>query len=82
MDQLIECMLSICSWLAPHYWAGVEVDTFASFGDAFTVTFHITLLEVCSETVHILIVWEQGMSLSTVEVGVPDAEQCQHNWSL
>lgn len=82
MDQLIECMLSICAWFAPNNWTGIEIDTFTSLGNTLAVTFHIALLEIGSETVQILIIWEQGVSLSTVEVWVPNAEQCQNYWSL
>lgn len=57
MDQLIECVLAICTRLTPNNWAGIEVDTLASFGNAFSITFHIALLEISSETMHILVVW-------------------------
>lgn len=82
MDQLVECVLAVCTRFAPNNWAGVEVDAFAGLGNTFAVTLHVALLEVGGKTVHVLVVGQQGMRLSAKEVGIPNAKQGQNDRRL
>lgn len=68
MDQLIECMLTVCARFAPNNWTGIVVDTFTGLGNTFTVTLHVALLKIGSETMHVLVVWQQGVCLGPIEV--------------
>lgn len=43
-------------------------------GVLLSIGLHVTLLEVSSESVHILIVWQDGVGLSAVEIAVPNAQ--------
>lgn len=56
MNQLIKRMLPIGSWFSPNDWASLDLDTLATFRDVFSVGFHVTLLEVGSESMHVLII--------------------------
>lgn len=40
------------------------------------------LLEVSSETVHVLVIGQHGMSLGVEKVDVPDAQQSQQDRSI
>lgn len=43
MDELVEGMLSIGSWLSPHYGPGVVVYTCSMISDIFSIWLHVTL---------------------------------------
>ncbi len=77
VDELVESMLSVGSSLTPDDGSRLVVDALRVLGDEFTVGFHVTLLEVIGELVHVLIVRQDGLGLSTEEVDVPDADQSQ-----
>ncbi len=51
-------------------------------GDKLSVGLHVALLEVGSEAVQVLVVRKQGVALSAVEVGVPDAQHGQDHWHV
>ena len=54
MNELIKCMLTICTRLSPDYRACSIVNTLTTSGNAFSITFHIPLLEVGCKSMHIL----------------------------
>lgn len=43
MDELVEGMLSVGSWLSPHYGPGVVVYTLSILSDVFSIWLHVTL---------------------------------------
>lgn len=43
MDELVEGMLPIGSWLSPHYWPGVVVYTRSMISDVLSIWLHVTL---------------------------------------
>lgn len=47
-----------------------------------SIGLHISLLEVSSEPMEVLVIRQQGVGLSTVEVAVPDAQQSKDHWHL
>ena len=56
MNQLVKGMLSIGSGLSPNNGPRLNLDTLSAFRDVFSVGFHITLLKVRSESMHVLVV--------------------------
>ena len=46
------------------------------------VALHVPLLEVRSEAMHVLVVGEDGVRLGSVEVVVPDPDECQDYGNL
>jgi hypothetical protein len=58
------------------------VCSLAALCDAFAVTLHVALLEVGGEAVEILVIGKQSSGLGSVEVGIPNTEQGQNDWSL
>lgn len=58
MDQLIEGMLAIGARLTPDNWTRVVGDLLARFGYELAVALHITLLEIGSKSVQILVIWQ------------------------
>lgn len=43
VDELVESMLSIGSWLSPHYWPSVVVYTCPLVSDVLSIGLHVTL---------------------------------------
>jgi hypothetical protein len=77
VDKLVECVLAVCSGLSPNDRSGFVRDKVAGLGDGLSVGFHITLLEVVGEFVQVLVVGQQRLGLSAVEVVVPDSDKSQ-----
>ncbi len=75
MDELIEGVLTVGARFTPDDRARAPSDGFTFSVDPFAVAFHISLLEVGGEAVKVLVVGKDGVSLSVVEVVVPDAEE-------
>lgn len=44
VDELVECMLSIGSWLSPDYWPSVVVNTCSMVSDVLSIGLHVTLV--------------------------------------
>lgn len=82
VDQLIEGVLTICSRLTPNNWSGAVVHLLTGFGYKFAVALHVALLEVSCESVQVLIVWQQCVGLSSIKIGIPNAQQSQDDRSL
>merc|ERR1719219_1622301 len=53
------------------------VDLLSSPGDVLSIALHISLLEVGRKPVQVLIIGQQGVRLSTKEVAIPDAKDCE-----
>src|SRR4030042_4553253 len=70
--KLIKSMLSVCSGLTPDnrsclitYFMTVPVNIFP-------VAFHVPLLEVSREPVHVLIIRQDSLGFSTKKIVMPD----------
>lgn len=79
MNKLIKCMLTVCARLTPNNRSRTVADTFTSLGNRFSVTFHITLLEIRSKSMHILIVWKHCRRFGAVKVRIPNSQQSQND---
>ncbi|CNU64367.1 Uncharacterised protein [Salmonella enterica subsp. enterica serovar Bovismorbificans] len=79
VNQLIKRVLTVGAWFAPDNWACLVIHGVAATVNVFTVGFHVTLLEVGGETVHILVVRQNGFGFRAEEIVVPDANQRQQN---
>jgi len=78
MDQLIKCMLSVCARFPPDDRAGLVRYSLPFSINIFTVTFHISLLEISSKAVQVLIIGEYSFRFCLEEIIVPDPNQCQY----
>ncbi len=56
MDQLIKGMLAICPRLSPDNGATLIIDPLTISIYRFPVTLHISLLKICGEPVHVLVI--------------------------
>src|SRR5256885_5486778 len=56
MDQLVERVLPVCSRFSPVDGAGIVGDYFTVKCDVFSVALHRQLLQICRETLQILLV--------------------------
>ncbi len=79
VDQLVERMLAVSARLTPDDWASLVIHRIAVTVNVFTVGFHVALLEVGRETVHILVIRQNRFGFSTEEVVVPDTDQRQQH---
>mmetsp|Transcript_9105 Transcript_9105/g.15829 ORF Transcript_9105/g.15829 Transcript_9105/m.15829 type:complete len:501 (-) Transcript_9105:206-1708(-) len=77
MNELIKRVLSIRSWLSPNDGTRLDIASLAIFGNVLSITFHISLLEVRRESVHVLIVGEDGQGFRLMKVIVPESDQRQ-----
>ncbi|MNT27298.1 hypothetical protein D3C72_1629240 [compost metagenome] len=79
VNQLVERMLTVSTRLTPDDWASLVIHGVAVTVNVFAVGFHVALLEVGREAVHVLVVRQDRFGFSTEEVVVPDADQCQQH---
>ena len=79
VDQLVEGMLTVGARLAPDDWASLVIHRVAVTVNVFTVGFHVALLEVGCEAVHVLVVRQDRFGFSAEEVVVPDTDQRQQH---
>src|ERR1035441_2936604 len=77
VDELVKGVLAVRARLAPDDRPGDGLDRLAVAGDALAVAFHVALLEVGGEAVHVLVVGENGLGARAEEIVVPDAEQAE-----
>ena len=75
MDQLIKGVLPVGTRFTPNYRPCGVLRGITVAGDAFSVAFHVALLKIGGETVHVLIVRQDGMSLRAEEIVVPNTQQ-------
>lgn len=78
VDKLVECMLTVGPWL-PTQWACLVVNPGSRLGDVLSIGFHVTLLEIGSKAVHVLVIGQHGVGLTAVEVDIPDAQESQQD---
>mmetsp|Transcript_14531 Transcript_14531/g.31308 ORF Transcript_14531/g.31308 Transcript_14531/m.31308 type:complete len:268 (+) Transcript_14531:299-1102(+) len=77
MKKLIECMLSVCSWLTPDHRPRLNIDTISILANVLSIRLHVSLLKVRRETMHVLIIRKDSQTLRLVEVIVPNTDHCQ-----
>lgn len=75
VEQLEEAVLGVGGGLTEQDRAGGILDVFTSAGDGLSVALHRKLLEVCGETVQVLVERCNKVGLSTKEVTVPHAQK-------
>ena len=75
VDQLVKSVLTVGAGLSPDDGTGLVIHWLTVAVNAFSVGFHITLLEVSWETVEVLLVVQNGFGLCTDKVSVPDADE-------
>ena len=68
-------MLAVSTRLAPDDWSSLIIDRLPFYIDMFAVALHIKLLQICAETIEILIIRQNSYSFSTEEVIIPDTNQ-------
>lgn len=75
MDELEEGVLPIGARLSPNDWTGgIRHRLGIAFRHRLPIAFHVTLLEISSKSMQILIVRQNGVSACIIEIGIPDAE--------
>src|SRR2546427_11538543 len=79
MDQLVERVLPVCSRFSPVDGAGIVGDYFTVKCDVFSVALHRQLLQICRETLQILLVRQDRDSLCAEKVVVLNGEQAHEN---
>lgn len=75
VDELVERVLAVRAGFAPDDRAGAVIHAVALTVDALAVAFHVALLEVSGEAMHVLVVRQDGLAGRAMEIVVPDAEQ-------
>ncbi|RNA23317.1 glucosephosphate isomerase [Brachionus plicatilis] len=73
MNQLVESMLSIGAWLAPNYRTCAVINLLIVAGHKFTIRFHVTLLEISSKAMQVLVIGQNCMRFRSMKVCVPDS---------
>src|SRR5574343_551778 len=76
VDQLIKSMLTIGTGFSPNDGAGRIGHPVAVTIDRFPITLHISLLEIGSKTMQVLIIRKNGFRLCAKKIGVPKSDQC------
>ena len=56
-------------------WPGRVIYLITIAVNIFTITFHVSLLEVRCKSVHILIIWKNCFRIRSEEITVPDANK-------
>src|SRR5690606_33359762 len=71
VNKLIKSMLSVCSWLSPDNWPCLIINTLAITINVLTIAFHISLLEICREAMHVLVIRQNSLSFRIKEIIIP-----------
>src|SRR5580700_2652958 len=74
MDQLVEGVLPVGSWLTPINRTRLVVDFSPIQRDVFTVALHGQLLQVSGESLEVLFVGKHSNGLRAKEIVVPDSK--------
>src|ERR1700748_461545 len=74
MYQLIKSVLRVGARCAPYNRRGIIVYALFVPVNIFTVTFHICLLKISREPVHILVVRKNSVCFGAKELHVPDTK--------
>src|SRR5580692_9688476 len=79
MNQLIERVLTVGSWLTPVDGTCVFVDGFPIERDMLPVAFHRQLLQIGGKAFQVLFVRQYSDSVCTEEIVVRDSQQSHEN---
>src|SRR5690242_7666076 len=79
MDELVECVLTICAGLSPDDGSCLVVYLPALEIYMLSVTLHIKLLKVGAETPKIMVIGQDRYSLSPKEIVIPDTDQSEEH---
>lgn len=82
VDELVERVLAIGAGLAPDDGAAIDVERLAFAVDALAVAFHVALLEVGGEAVHVLVVGKNRDGARAEEIVVPDADEAERHGEI
>src|SRR6478609_11448006 len=75
-------MLSVGTGLAPNHRSGLVKNWLSVSVNRFSIAFHITLLKVCREPVHILIIRQDGLRCGIEKIAIPYSKHCQEDWNI
>ena len=79
MKQLIKGMLAVSSWLAPTDRGCCLRDLCSNDGNLFSVALHRQMLQICRESLEIVLIRKDRHRLGTEEVVVPDGQQAHEH---
>src|SRR5512135_188738 len=79
MDELVEGVLSVRTRFSPNHGPGLITDFATIPINIFSVAFHIALLKICGEPVHVLIVGQYGLGLGAKKIIVPDSDHGEND---
>src|SRR5436305_11479942 len=82
MNKLVEGVLTIGTGLTPDNWSSLIVDGAPLQINMLTITLHIKLLQVCAQTIEVLVIGQNCHSFSTEEIVVPDTNQSKNDWQI
>jgi len=77
VNQLVESVLTVGSRFSPNDGTSLDIDGLAVAINVLSVGFHVSLLEVGGESVHVLIVRKNGHRFGVEKVVVPDSKHGQ-----
>src|SRR6266700_1077298 len=77
MDQLVEGMLTIGTGLTPDNRTSLIIDNVPIKIYMLAIALHIKLLQIGTEAIKILIIWENCHRLRTKKIVIPDTNQGQ-----
>src|SRR5690348_19366 len=82
VKQLVKGMLAVGSRFSPNDRPCGVSNLFATPVHVFSIAFHISLLEVSRETMHILVVRQNRFRLGAKEINIPKAHQAHDNRNI
>ena len=82
MQQLVERVLAVGAWLAPHDWSRGRRDVATVEAHALTVALHIELLQVSGEAAQLVRVRQHCLRLGAEHVVIPDTKKCHDDWCV
>ena len=77
VTYLIEGMLPVGTRLTPKDRSCLDIHLLTALADVLSVRFHVSLLEISWESMHVLIIGQNRKSFSLEKVVVPDSNQRQ-----
>src|SRR4051812_29513658 len=72
-------MLAVRARFTPNNGAGGVISFVSISVNTFTVAFHISLLEISREAMHVLVIRQYSFTLGSEKVGVPNADKTHNN---
>ena len=70
MNQLVKCVLSVRARFSPDDWSSLDVNGLAIAIDVFSIGFHVSLLEIGSKSMHVLVIRENRQRFCIEKAGV------------